>query len=76
MNKYTVHFGKCYPMWLDGYDKTYHRKRTYVDKNKALKCLIKRVDDIFKYRHEVTNSWDSDEYLEVLEGYDSFDESE
>jgi len=39
MNKYTVHFGKCYPMWLDGYDKTYHRKRTYVNKNKALKCL-------------------------------------
>ena len=46
------------------------------EKDKVKKCLIKRVDDIFKYRHEVTNSWDSDEYLEVLEGYDSFDESE
>ena len=39
MTKYTVHFGKSYAMWLGGYDKTYHRKRTYLDKDMALKCL-------------------------------------
>tara|TARA_R100001594_G_scaffold123883_1_gene160586 strand:+ start:1946 stop:2107 length:162 start_codon:yes stop_codon:yes gene_type:complete len=26
-------------MWLIGYDKSYHRKRTYLDKDMALKCL-------------------------------------
>ena len=37
--EYKVHFGKAYPMQLNGYDKDYHRIRTYKNKQDALKCL-------------------------------------
>jgi len=37
--EYQVHFGKAYAMWLNGYDKDYHRIRTYKNKQDALKCL-------------------------------------
>tara|TARA_Y100000401_G_scaffold89554_1_gene75091 strand:+ start:41 stop:217 length:177 start_codon:yes stop_codon:yes gene_type:complete len=38
MKKYQVHFGKAYPLHL-GYDKDYHRIKSYSNKKLALKCL-------------------------------------
>ncbi len=37
--KYEVHFGKAYPLWLNGVDRIYHRIRTYDCKASALRCL-------------------------------------
>ena len=49
--EYQVHFGKAYAMWLNGYDKDYHRIRTYKNKQEALKCL----DDAIKIEPKKDN---------------------